>query len=170
MFIQASQLMHHDLVALETRQVIGKINGLIFDPMNGRLLALASQPRGWFTKKQYLAASDILGVEPGFIVTQKVHDLVNLSELERAQEVVKLKIRILRQKALTESGQKLGEVFDALLDTEAWQITKYYLRNLLSERILLAEDVHSITKKAVIFFDRVNEPGATGTVSESAAA
>ena len=144
MFIQASQLQHHHLVALESRTVIGKIVGLIFDPTNGRLLALAIHPKGWLVKKQLLVASDILGVEPGFVLTRQADDMVRPDELVRVQEVIKAKIPILGQPALTESGQKLGQVTDVLLDTDAWLITKYYLRNLLTERILINEDIHSI--------------------------
>lgn len=158
MYIQASQLIGHALVALESRQVIGRVERPIFDPTKGQLVALTIRSRGWFGKKQLLAASDILGVEPGFVLTRKLDDLVEPKELIRVQDIIKAKMPILGQQAVTESGQSLGQITDVLLDTDAWLIIKYYLHQLLSERILLAEDVQAITKKAVVFFDRVNGP------------
>lgn len=164
MLLQLSQLIGRGVVALSSRQVIGRIKEPLFDPTNGRLLALAVHPRGWFAKQQLLAASDILGVEPGFIVIGKTDDLVDPKDLLRAHEVMIGKIRVLGATARTESGARLGDIFDLLVETEAWQITKYYVRHLLSERIFLAEDVQSITKQGVIFFDRVI---SGGTVSEA---
>lgn len=170
MFIQATQILHQTLAALESHQPLGKVTGLVFEPANGRLLALVVQTHGWFSQKQFLAASDMCSVESGVVLTRAESDLVALKDLPRADEALKSRIRVLHQRAFTESGQRLGEVADVLLETDSWQITKYYLRNLLAERILLAEDVHSITKKGVIFFDRVNEPGGTAPAAEAAAA
>ena len=169
MFIQASQMIGHRLVALETRQLIGKIERPVFDTTHGRLLALLVRSHGWFGKKKVLAATDIIGVEPGFVLTRKAIDLVEVKEIVRIEELIKAKMPILGQHAITESGQKLGDVTDVLVDTEAWLISKYYLRNLLMERIFLAEDVQSITKKGVIFFDRVTGPRAVSSQAETAA-
>jgi uncharacterized protein YrrD len=168
MFIQATQIIGHGLVALETRELIGKVDRLIFDPTNGRLLALAISPKGLFRPKMLLAVSDIIGIEPGFVLTRQSDDLVEPKELVRAFAVMKDKTPIIRQTAQTESGQKLGEINDLLLDTEAWVITKYYVHHILSERIFVAEDVREITKKAIVFFDRVNGPISAATEVETA--
>ena len=168
MFLQASQLEHQQLISLEPRQPIGKVDELVFDPASGRLLALGVRPHGWFVAKKFLAAGDILGTEPGFVITRKNDDLATLEHLPRVAETLKKRTRILKKAARTESGEKLGVVVDVLLETERWQITKYYLRSFFAERILPAEDVHSITRRAVIFFDRVNQPGGVITAPEVA--
>ena len=72
--------------------------------------------------------------------------------------------------AFAHASNVLGTINDVLLELEAWTIAKYYMKHLLVERILPAEEVHSITARAVVFFDRVSDSTQPTTEPETAAA
>lgn len=157
MLVQASQLMGRMIGAMDIQATIGTTKRLIIDPATGQIIALGVQPNGWFRPEQFLVTRDIIDLEPGVIVIKQEDDLLPLTDLVRVADVVKQKLPILNQKARTESGQSLGVVDDLLIELESWRIAKYYLKRLMNERIIPASDVHSITRQAVIFFDRINE-------------
>lgn len=166
MFLQASQILGLDVIIVGEQRAAGQVRRLVFDLRNGRLVAIGVRPRGWLADQRYCLQSNILQVEPHAIVVSQ-QTLERPDSLPSVKKALAKKTAILGQKAQTESGQSLGRVIDVLLD-DSWQITKYYLHHLMSERILLASDVHSITKRAVIFLDRVNEPREAATVPEAA--
>lgn len=170
MFIQASQLLGKPIELAEEPGEFGQVRDIVVDPNNGRILALAVHPPGWFARMRYLATQDILDFDDQGIIINDPESVADRHELIRVEQALASHIKILGQAAVTESGRSLGTIDDVLVDLEAWLIAKYYIKHLMSERILPAEDVHSITPKAVVFFDRVNGPAATTAETETAAA
>lgn len=157
MYLQASQIIGRFVLIEDADEHAGAIDRIIIDPADGLVRALGVRPPGLFTKEAYLATTDIMTVVREGVVIRDAEQVTDLDELIRVQEILKQKTPIIGQPAKTVGGQQLGRVDDLLVDLDLWMVTKYYLRALLDERILPADQVHSITKQAVIFLDQPTE-------------
>lgn len=124
---------------------------MIFDPENGQVVALFLKPSGWLAREKVIVPGDILDMIHEIIVIRHSDQLVPPAEIIRLAQIEKSNTPILGQRAETESGESLGKVSDLLIDTSSWQISKYYLRKITSERILPGNAVQIITPRAVVF-------------------
>ena len=157
MFIQATQLIGQAVGAEDIEARVGQIERLIINPTNGQLIACAVKTGGWFGKVLYLSPIDIRTLTKEFVIIRKINQLSPVEDLIRLKNILQNRVPILGQKARTQSGTNLGQIVDLLFETDSWLIAKYYVRQFLSERILPADTVQSITHQAVIFFDRVGQ-------------
>lgn len=157
MFLTLSKIYKLPVAALEEKKKIGHVSQIIFDPANGNILAVMIKTTAIFAKDLFLSANDILDFDNNAIVTKSQENLLEASQLIKVGEVLKQRIPIIGQKALTESGKKLGTIYDLLIDTGNLNIFKFYIHNILQEKILPADKVVRIEKKAVIFSDDMLE-------------
>lgn len=160
MLLRASQLLQKFVLVEDLDGHVGTIERIIIDPQDGQVRAFGVKPPGLFVQEKYLSVIDILGlVREGFVIRDP-DQITGLDELVRVADILKQKIPVLGQAAKTVGGQSLGRVEDLLIELDTWSVTKYYLRGLLDERIIAADQVHSMTRHAIIFLD---QPGGTPT-------
>ena len=57
------------------------------------------------------------------------------------------------QKVVTKSGKKIGKVFDYLISVNDLSITKLYVKNMMSERIIPITAVNEIKGNIIIIND-----------------
>lgn len=147
--ILSSDLMRLPVAALDTASRIGSVDTLLVDTdrsmVVGFLISL-----GLFTKKKFLAMTDIHSIDHQGLVVQSVETLVELQEVVRAKKILDEGIKILGHPVQTDRGKKLGRVSDLLVETQTGQITKYYVHGLLTDRIIPTEKIVKITRQAVI--------------------
>ena|SRR3990167_5405497 len=170
MLILTSTILNLPVAALDEQKKIGEVKDLVFDPNNGELLGLLVGQKGFFLQRtNALSSQDILDFDKNGIVTKSEENLVELDEIVRIKKSLHDKIKIIGQKAVAKSGKKLGHIYDLLIDADTLVITKYYIKDMLEERIIPANCVVEITPRAVVFSDDVIE--AVGrTEMEGAAA
>lgn len=158
MFITVSQTIGLPVAAMEEKARIGQVSQVVFDPKNLLLIALEIKRGKWiFAQKSYLATADILDFDKNGIVVADQEKLQPIGEIIRIQPILEQRAPIFGQKAITHSRKTLGKIFDLLLDTETYSISKFYISNIIQERILPADKVEKITSQAVIFSDEVIE-------------
>lgn len=158
MYITASKIFDLPVASLESKSKIGQVSNLFFSPDELVLVALEVKTGGFlFSKKLYLSSHDIIDFDKNGLVISSDGVLVESSEIVRIKEIIKAKISVYGQKAVTKSNKYLGKIFDLLIDSETCGITKFYISNLLQERILDRNKVEKVTPKAVIFSDEVIE-------------
>lgn len=160
MFIQASQLLAIEIVAIQEQVIAGRIEEVLFSPDEGRLSALIVKPKGFFTRSQGLLPSALIDLEARAAAIQTEADLTDLTEMVRIEQLKQRRMPILGQKARTRAGVSLGIVADLLVDSTTWLIEKFYLQKLLEQRIIPKRFIVEVTPKAVIFSDELIEPPA----------
>lgn len=157
MFIEATKLLNLPIASEESMSKIGIISEIIVDPENGVVCGLQVKPLGLFSPKKVLSVVDILAWDPNGIVTRDEENLVDASEIVRIEKILEKQIFLIGLKAETENGKNLGQVEDFLIDTETQTVSKYYLKNLFGESLILGHDKVVRIDKKIIFTDDVGE-------------
>lgn len=154
---------------MDTSRKIGTVKQFIFNPDDGSLLGLLVSTGGWFSKNMVLSAQDIIDFDRNGIVTKLEENLVGVDSIVRVKNVLRDRISVLGQNAITESKNRIGKISDLLIDTETLCIVKYYIHGFIQEKILPANKIIKITPKAVIFSEDVVQQTPSAEIEGAAA-
>ena len=162
MLIQASNLINRPVYCLETKSAVGRILDIIIDPKNGKLAGLKVSP-SFLSPYKILSSKDIIAVQPNFVAINKESALVKPEEVIPLKKIIDSCIRVLGNWAKTKDGEWLGKIDDLVIDATTLSIIKYYIKGMAfgfrtqpflgtfkENRIILAEDIVSINKDAII--------------------
>lgn len=156
MFITASKIYHLPVASLSSNSKVGEVNLIFFSPDDFSVMALeVIQGNFIFKKRYYLANTDIIDLDNNGVVINNQDSLVTKDEIVRIQKLIKNNTPIYGQKAVTKSSKYLGKITDLLIDSQSLTICKFYISNLLDERILPMDRVEKVTSRAVIFSDEI---------------
>lgn len=135
---------------------IGSIDFPVFDGKHARLAGFQVVQTGIVKKFRGLLFEDIIDITRTDVQVAATSSLqTNLKTLDQQfQEYGS----ILGVAAKTESGKRIGKVVDVVIETGSGQITRFYLRNFLQERIIPVQFLVSITPREIIFKDVVSQP------------
>ncbi len=160
MLILASTLKRCPIIAPGTGK-LGELGQLIIDGHNGQILGFCLHRQFPFGPQKIISMVDIIAIDRRVVVINNPDSIVASDEVIRIHKVMKEGLRLLSAKAVTENGQYLGKVYDLLICNEPPIVVRYYMRHYVKNRILPAEKVVRITKKAIVFSDDVmNIPAA----------
>lgn len=155
MLIEAAQLKGLP-VKLATGKKIAAIDVIVFDGDQVRLAGWQTIQKGVMKRFHALSFEDTLSVgREGVVVDNEAVLKKDLQQLDAWQ---KQWGKLLNVKAKTESGKVLGKVYDILIEAETGYVVRFYIRQLIQERIIPRKYLAAITPKAVIFQDVVDAP------------
>jgi len=135
---------------------VGSVDHLVFSATEARLIGFQLAASGVLKRFVGLHFDDVLSL--GHETVSIDSAAVLEKKLVALDEVYRSAGSVLQVKAKTASGQTLGIVSDVLIDSETGGIVRFYLRNFLTERIIPLHFLVSISPKAIVFKDIVNEP------------
>ncbi len=134
----------------------GTIDRCVYLADEGCLHGFQVAVPGVITKFRSLELADCISLNQESVVIDS--PTVIQKDLKPLDEIVKKNGPVVGLGAVTESGKKLGKVFDLLLDADTGFIVRLYVRALLNERIIPRQFVVSITPEQVVFKDVVDTP------------
>jgi len=169
MLIQATKIIGLPVAAIDTQSKIGEVKKIVIDPENGSVLGMVVAPTGFFAKQKILSSQDIIDFDKNGIVTKSDENLLDTHEVIRIEKILANNIKIIGQKAITSSKNRLGTINDILIDLDTLAIVKYYISGLFQERILTSDKLVKITKDALIFSDDTIEQIPSGEIEGAAA-
>jgi uncharacterized protein YrrD len=127
----------------------------IFNGQEATLLGFQVAKKGVIKKFAGVYFVDLIDITKQEVVVENEQALLaNLREFDDAHKNFGAVVGVT---AVTESGQRLGRVADLYLDITTGAITRFYLRNLLQERIIPREYLVAITPKRIVFKDITHE-------------
>ena len=170
MLLQISTIIEKPINSMETRIRAGIVKNIVVNPQNGQLMALVVRA-GFPTKQKILPIQDILSVGPGMVIIRDDSAIVEPDEIVRVNEILKQKIKIMGGSVRTQSGTRLGKVYDVLIDTQTAVIAKYYVRASMTgltqaDRIIPANKVVAITREAIVVRDDFEKVAAVEEVEK----
>lgn len=155
MIIELSQVMETEVYD-STGRKLAKADRAIFNGVQAKLIGFQVILPGLVKKFATLNFGDVLSLDRREIVIDTAKSLEK--EFKSYDELIKSFGRVVGVTAKTESGRHLGKVQDLYLDSESGFIIRFYLRNLLKERLIPREFLVSVSPKEIIFKDVVDQP------------
>ena len=163
MLKEVSSLKNMPLVSLSSDKRLGEASDFVFDPESGKFLAFSVGSPLPFHPVKFVSSSDIYEISSGAIWVRDDSALLELDEMVRVKNIKNQKIKVLGNKAITESGRKLGRVSDVVIDIDTLFIAKIYIGSgfvdtlVKGDLIIPISKILGITKKAVIVSDDIEK-------------
>src|SRR3989338_5239790 len=156
-----SELKGWEVASLRTQAKIAKVDDFLFDPRNGRIPAVIVLPKGIIglqNQPLLLPAEDILEWQNKLVFIQDEESLTPPKEIVRLKELVDDHFDLIGLRVVTESGQKIGQVEDYIVETNLLQINKLVVRRQLwwffsFQEVISLKRVISMDEKQVIIKD-----------------
>lgn len=150
-----SKIVGAPVFEMVNQEKVGTVFDLIYGPDKLSLAGIVFN-KGIFERKTNVVSVHNL-VE---ISTKDVAILVdNFDAVQDLDDLVRLKNKSekgfcgIGQKVFTKSGQYVGKVYDVLIDCHSFELKKFYIKNLLSDRIVAHSAVLEFEPKRIVIKD-----------------
>ncbi len=155
MVIEVSRLIKSPVLDATGREH-GTVDTCVFTSDEGRLYGFQVARGSMLTRFLALRLDSVLSVTHKGLIIDQEQDLGK--DLKGLDVIAKKSGKVLGVKAKTESGKTLGKISDLLIDADTGFIVRFYIRNLLMERIIPRQYLVSITPREIVFKDVVDTP------------
>lgn len=158
MHVRWSTLKDKPVGALEGTRKIGVIGPPIFNAENGTLLGCWVHT-GIFSNK-VLPWNAVREIDERGVVTASINELVEPSEVIRIEEALKARRPILGQRAIKESGERVGSIVDVSIDPTQGMLSKLHVKGGLGTLDVPRSKIVEVRVDAVVIEteEKVKEP------------
>lgn len=154
MLIEARNLIGLATGAIDDSKYLGKVSNILVDKNNSTIIGLIINTGSMlFSKQLFLAGIDILEIDKNGVTTRSEENLIDPNEVLKARNILKEKFSLFNLPVYNKSGKKLGHIADFVIKTEELQIIKFYINNLMENKIISYENVIKISKQKMIIDD-----------------
>ncbi|MFC4184751.1 PRC-barrel domain-containing protein [Saccharococcus thermophilus] len=124
----SAQIIGLPIISISDGAQIGKVKTLVINPEKGSLDFLTVEQEDVQLSLKAIPFKKVVGIGEFAVTVENVHDVIDLSEIPIANQLVNKQIRIKNTKAMTRKGQLLGEVTEFFVDEETGEIIGVELR------------------------------------------
>lgn len=161
---QISTIRNMPVLDLETGEVLGRVVSWVVKEKEQRLAAFLLNLPGPFKSALIIVPTDIVEYGPDMIVARDKDSIISPDDIVGLPELIAKKFVIIKFKAETKDGTKLGIIDDFVFDTINSEIKTYYISpsGITSltghDKIVPASQVIQIQPNKVVFLDEINKP------------
>ncbi len=148
-----SKTKNKQVVSIESGQKLSEVKAVLIDYDNGKFIGLALK------NKTVIYAEDVAEFGKDAVMVRAEKELVPLKDNAKFEELIKSKIKIAGNKAVTRSGVELGEVKDFEVDEVEKKLAKIFvsigfIKDLFKGELQITFDkIISIGRDAIIVKD-----------------
>jgi uncharacterized protein YrrD len=160
MIVSFSKLIGAPIFELKTQTKLGFIIDIVIKKSDVSIYGLiAKTSLAPFSRAKTISETDILEISNDGIIVEDEKAISDMTETIRLKEAFDGGLHGVGQKVKTKSGKNIGKVFDYLIRADDLTITKIYLKNLFSERIIPTSAIVEIKGRQITInndYDLVN--------------
>lgn len=154
MIIPYTRVVGAKIFATKSQKVVGEIADVVFSGSDLSVLALLLKDSALFKRTpRAVATTDIISLNNYAVMVGNKDSVVNTKELIRAEKAMNDGFLGIGQLVITREGKKIGRVFDYLIDSTSFAITKIYVRNIFRERIIPVSVITDVQGRKIIIKD-----------------
>lgn len=158
MQLLASAVLGQPVLESGSGHKVARVKRLIINPETLRVEGLLVSTGPFILEHdRALSFLDILHIFPQGVAIEDKEVMAETRDIVRLHELLKKRVPILGQLALTKSGVSLGRVTDLLFDSQNGTVSRLHIKSFFRDLILPSEKVETISRKAVVFKNDVLE-------------
>lgn len=158
MQLLASHVLGQPVLESGSGHKVARVKQLIVSPTTLRIEGLIVSTGSFiFEQDRALSFLDILHIFPQGVAIEDKEVMVETREIVRLHELLKRRVPILGQLAVTKSGDSLGRIHDLLFDSQSGTVSRLHIKSFFRDLILPSEKVETVNRKAVVFKNDVLE-------------
>jgi uncharacterized protein YrrD len=150
---------------------VGKVDDLVADPDLKKVSWLRLHTGGLFGNRNWVPTGAVHSVGEDVVTINSEADLLAAPNAPEAEALVSTDRGLIGKKAVTESGERLGDIVDYEFSAETFALTELYVAlsmNFFSEAVTIPADrVLTIGQDAVIVTANALKPADTGAEARS---
>jgi sporulation protein YlmC with PRC-barrel domain len=148
-----SHLLGTEIINSQNGKRIARLNDLIIDPENGKILAIVINPN----KNLIISVLDIVKWGKSININDP-HSIIDGFEILKVKKIEEDEIKVLNSTVKTEDGKTIGNVQDYYIETDIGNLSKIitskkFLFINFDERIIDIKDIVEIKKDLIIIKD-----------------
>ncbi|MED4878788.1 PRC-barrel domain-containing protein [Geobacillus sp. BK01] len=152
----SAQIIGLPIISIADGVQIGVVKSVVINPDKGTIDFLTVEQDDVQLSLKAIPFKKVIGIGEFAVTVEKGHDVIDLSEIPIANQLVNKQIRIKNAKAITRKGQLLGEASEFFVDEESGEIIGIALRLDDKEAVLPASEVLTYGKDILIVNDGAN--------------
>ncbi|MGJ3205655.1 PRC-barrel domain-containing protein [Geobacillus thermoleovorans] len=153
----SAQIIGLPIISIADGAQIGTVKSLVINPDKGSIDFLTVEQDDVQLSLKAIPFKKVVGIGEFAVTVEQGHDVIDLSEIPIANQLVNKQIRIKNTKAITRKGQLLGEAREFFVDEESGDIVGIALQLEKGEAVLPASEVLTYGKDILIINDGANE-------------
>jgi len=157
MLIDLSKLNNLPVGSFEAEEKVGKVLRPLLNPDEGRVIGFAVLTRELLPKLKVLSIQDVVDIDRNGLVIRSADSLVDSKEIVRIAEILKKKFDLIGLKTYFKSGEKLGKVSDAVIESQTGDVTRIYVGSLFKSFAFEKSKIFEITWTKVLIKDEKNQ-------------
>jgi uncharacterized protein YrrD len=150
MIVPYSKIIGLDVFDLKNQLKIGRVKEIVFQKKDFKISGIILENSFFERNVKVISNIDIVDISPQGVVVKDSDSVSNLKESVRLAEAVKEGMRGVDQKVVTKTGKSLGRVVDLYISAETLLISKIFVKNIFSERIISSNAILEIKKRKII--------------------
>lgn len=132
----------------------GSVTCTLFNTDNGSMIGLMVK-KNMFSQTLFVNFEDVDDFYHSHIQLKESDDIKPIKKNDLANKMKKNGGRLIGLKVVTESGKRIGKLEDLAVSLQFGAVAKFYVRNLLSRRIIDRDDIVEITKRKIVIKDDI---------------
>jgi uncharacterized protein YrrD len=118
----SAQIIDLPIISISNGTQIGTVKALVINPEKGSIDFLTIEQEDVQLSLKAIPFKKVVGIGEFAVTVESDHDIIDLSAIPIANQLVNKQIRIKNTKAMTRKGQLLGEVTEFFVDEETGEI------------------------------------------------
>jgi len=119
---RSKQLLSMPVISLEEGIQIGKIKGLVVNPVRKKVAALVIEQRGWFKEQKFIPFTKVRSIGDDAVTIDRTNNVEKGVSLPEIVQLVKDRADLLGYKIIAENGTLLGYVDDYYVESFTGEI------------------------------------------------
>jgi len=150
MIVKYTSIVGSVVAELRDQTKIGRISEVVIDSNKISITAFAIDMPFWsFQKNKFVLGIDVVHLLRDGVIIDDVESIIEPGESIQLEKMIKAKCFGIGQRVETSSGEHIGTVYDFLVETDNLAITKFYIKQLFSERIISKDNVLAFDGKTI---------------------
>lgn len=119
---KSKQLLSMPVISLEEGIQIGRIKGLVVNPVRKKVAALVIEQRGWFKEQKFIPFTKVRSIGDDAVTVDRTNNVEKGVSLPEIVQLVKDRADLLGYKIIAENGTLLGYVDDYYVESFTGEI------------------------------------------------
>jgi uncharacterized protein YrrD len=149
----SAQIISLPIISISDGTQIGTVKTLVINPEKGSIDFLTVEQEDVQLSLKAIPFKKVVGIGEFAVTVESSHDIIDLSEIPIANQLVNKQIRIKNTKAMTRKGQLLGEVTEFFVDEETGEIIGIELHVGDRQAVLSSEFILTYGKDILVVHD-----------------
>lgn len=154
MIVRYTQIIHSPVFELRAQQTLGRVLDIVIQKSDLSVKAvIVREGPFFFSAKKSVSMTDITEFSSSAVLVNDENSAVPIKESIRVAEAIRDNMFGIGQIVVTKSGKVVGRVYDYTFHNESGIIEKFYVKSMLSDRIISRTAVLKLDGKRMTIED-----------------